>query len=314
MGKLLQQISGDLMITVQDLEHLVQSAPYRYKVYDIPKRQSGKMRTIAQPARAVKGLQRWVIANILTHYPVHPAAMAYRKRKSIATNARVHAKQKFLLKLDFKDFFHSIKAGDFKQFVEDRRSEQIDVSDVRHLVRILFWMRKGGKELVLSIGAPSSPMLSNILMYEFDRQLTEHCKSAGVTYTRYADDLTFSTNARDVLQSVEQEVDRVCHGLPYPRLSLNREKRVHASKKGSRRVTGLVLSNDGSVSIGHERKRELHAAVHHFKQGKLKIDEITALAGTLAFVHSVEPRFLLTLGRKYGEGVVSKLMKANRPA
>jgi len=97
-------------------------------------------------------------------------------------------------------------------------------------------------------------------------------------------------------------------------LSLNREKRVHASKAGSRRVTGLVLSNEGSVSIGHERKRQLHAAVHHFMQGKLKIDEITSLAGTLAFVHSVEPQFLRTLTRKYGERVVNKLMKANRPA
>jgi hypothetical protein len=272
------------------------------------------MRIIAQPARAVKGLQRWVIANILTLYPVHPAAMAYRKRKSIANNARVHAKKRFLLKLDFKDFFHCIKAIDLKLFVESHNSGRVDASDVDHLKRILFWMKKGGSELILSIGAPSSPMLSNILMFEFDRQLTDYCESVGVRYTRYADDLTFSTDARDILRSVEQEVDRICQGLPYPRLSLNREKRVHASKAGSRRVTGLVLSNAGSVSIGHDRKRQLHAAVHHFMQGKLKIDEITSLAGTLAFVHSVEPQFLRTLTRKYGERVVNKLMKANRPA
>jgi len=307
-------ISDDLLIPMQDLESLVRTAPYRYKVYDIPKRQSGKMRTIAQPARAVKRLQYWIIANILAYYPIHPAALAYRKGKSIANNAKVHADKRFLLKLDFKDFFHSIRAIDFKQFVENHEKVQVNASEVDHLIRMLFWMKKGGSELILSIGAPSSPMLSNILMFEFDRQLTDYCESVGVRYTRYADDLTFSTDARDILRSVEQEVDRICQGLPYPRLSLNREKRVHASKAGSRRVTGLVLSNEGSVSIGHERKRQLHAAVHHFMQGKLKIDEITSLAGTLAFVHSVEPQFLRTLTRKYGERVVNKLMKANRPA
>ena len=111
---------------------------------------------------------------------------------------------------------------------------------------------------------------------------------------------------------MEQEVDRVCREFPYPRLSLNSEKTVHASKAVSRRVTGLVLSNEGSVSIGHERKRQLHAAVHHFKLGKLNVEETTSLAGMLAFVHSVEPRFLRALARRYGRALVNQLLKSNR--
>lgn len=313
MGKLLQAMSGDLLVSLYDLEYLVKSAPYRYKVYKIDKRKPGEKREIAQPAREVKRLQYWVMENVLKHCPVHSAALAYRKGKSILHNAQAHAKKRYLLKLDFKDFFHSIKAADFRHFVEDGKALHLDGSDVDHLVRILFWMRERGGELILSIGAPSSPALSNILLFEFDRRVAEYCKPLRVSYTRYADDLTFSTNRRDILAVVEGEVSRICKELPYPVLSLNRDKRVHASKAASRRVTGLVLSNAGSVSLGHERKRQLHAAVHHFKLGTLNPQEISSLAGMLAFVHSVEPQFLHALARRYGKAVVDEILRSNRP-
>ena len=312
MGRILKEMSGDLLLALQDLDYLVRSAPYRYKVYQIEKREPGKLRTIAQPARAVKRLQYWVISRVLGKYPIHPAAIAYRIGRNILDNARAHAKKRFILKLDFKDFFHSIKANDFRSFIQRRGPRDLDESDTEYLTRILFWRMTRGGDLVLSIGAPSSPMLSNILLYEFDKRVAEYCKRVQVTYTRYADDLTFSTNRKDLLEHVERKVDEICSGLPFPRLRLNRQKRVHASKATSRRVTGLVLSNDGSVSLGHQRKRRISAAVHHFKGGRLTPEETRALAGMLAFAYSVEPKFLAALERKYGKNVIRKVLGANQ--
>jgi RNA-directed DNA polymerase len=312
MGKLLQDIARDLLVPVDDVGYLIRSAPHRYKVYEIKKRQPGKMRTIAQPGREVKSLQYWVIEKFLRRYPVHPCAIAYRKGKSILNNARAHAKKRYLLKLDFSDFFHSIKGIDFRRFVEKNASSEIDGVDLEYLTRILFWKNKHSGEFILSIGAPSSPMLSNLLLFDFDQRVASYCKLKAVTYTRYADDLTFSTNRKNVLQSVVQEVNRICVDLPYPRLSLNSEKTVHASKATSRRVTGLVLSNEGTVSIGHKQKRKLHAAVHQFKFGKLDQKMTSSLAGTLAFVNSVEPKFLQVLARRYGKKIIKKLFDANR--
>jgi RNA-directed DNA polymerase len=311
MGDLLNKISRELFIPLHDLRFLARSAPYRYKVYEIKKRQPRKTRTIAQPAREVKRLQYWVISCLLKGFPIHSAALAYRKGKSILDNARRHAKKRFLLKLDFKDFFHSIKASDFRQLLEQAAPKLVDASDVDYLCSILFWRDKRSGELILSIGAPSSPVLSNIMMYEFDRKVDEYCRSVGVTYTRYADDLTFSTNKRQILTLVAEEIGRICHDLPYPHLRLNVEKTVHASKATSRRVTGLVLSNDGVVSIGHRKKREIHAAVHHFKAGKLNANETSALGGMLAFVNSVEPNFLLVLMERYGRSVIKRLFQVN---
>lgn len=314
MGKLLSRISHELFIPLDRLAYLAHSAPYRYKVYEIKKRQPLQKRTIAQPAREVKRLQYWIISNLLREFPIHSAALAYRKGKSILNNAKPHARKKFLLKLDFKDFFHSIKASDFRKFLERAESKSVDASDVDYLCRILFWKDKRTGDLTLSIGAPSSPMLSNIFLYEFDAKVSEYCKATKVTYTRYADDMTFSTNKRDVLRSVTPVVAQVCDTLPYPRLHLKPEKTVHASRATSRRVTGLVLSNEGLVSIGHRRKREIRAAVHHFKAGKLNADNAAVLGGTLAFVNSVEPAFIKVLTKRYGRSVIKRIFQASTSA
>lgn len=312
MSGLLKSISAELMITEANLLYLVRSSPYRYKVYEVAKRKSNNKRVIAQPAREVKSLQYWVMKNILKSFPIHPAAMAYRRGKSIVNNARAHARNRFLLKLDFKDFFHSITGADFKSFLIGTSQTNLDQNEIDYLTRILFWKKEHGGKLILSIGAPSSPMLSNILMYEFDEAMRAYCVPRRIRYTRYADDLTFSTSIPSTLESVIPQVEMICKTLRFPRLTLNYEKTVHASKKGCRRVTGLVLSNDGTVSIGRERKRQLHAAVHHYISGKLAEEEISSLGGTLAFVRSVDPGFLKTLARRYGRANVNRLLK-NRP-
>ena len=205
MPELLQAIGKAMPMTDSELSKLIRSAPKRYKVFQIPKRTPGQFRTIAQPAREVKALQYWVMNNILNQLPVHSSATAYRKNVNIADNARPHLHSRYLLKLDFKDFFPSIKARDFQLYMAAQTPSR-DKEDLSLLCRILFWMPKGENGLCLSIGAPSSPVLSNILLYQFDQQVTGFCEGLGVSYTRYADDMSFSANKSLLLKSVEEYV------------------------------------------------------------------------------------------------------------
>lgn len=313
MSKLIERLSQDLALPQNDLIYLIRSAPYRYKVYEVPKKTPGKKRTIAQPAREVKPLQYWVMKHVLAAFPVHPAATAYRKGKNILDNAVPHAAHRYLCKLDFRNFFPSIKAEDFVRFL--RRNPLASVwteEELQYLSRILFWRKKRENRLQLSIGAPSSPVLSNILLYEFDLRVQSLCAVYEVTYTRYADDLTFSTNRRDVLQKFETEVSKICRQIRSPKLTLNAEKTVRASKKGQRRVTGLVLANDGAVSLGRDKKREIRASVHRLVIGSLNEKEAAELGGLLSFVKSVEPAFLQRLALKYGAPAISKLLRSRR--
>src|ERR1700679_3449152 len=153
MSQLLDRLSTDLVIPMKDLVYLIRSAPHRYKVYEIPKKTPGKTRTIAQPAREVKPLQYWVIENVLSAFPVHPAATAYRKGRNILDNAIPHVSHRYLCKLDFKDFFPSIKSDDFEKFMRAHPLASIWSSEeIDYISRILFWKRKRRNRSQLSIG------------------------------------------------------------------------------------------------------------------------------------------------------------------
>jgi hypothetical protein len=307
-------LSRDLALPPKDLLYLVSSAPYRYKVYEIAKKAPGKKRIIAQPARELKPLQYWLMENVLSVFPIHPSAVAYRRGKNILDNAAPHAAHRYLCKLDFRNFFPSIKSTDFQRFMGSNPLATVwTEEDIGYMSRILFWRKKRGNVLQLSIGAPSSPLLSNILLYGFDVKVSALCAASGVTYTRYADDLSFSTNAPGILRVVEEKVGEICRQTRPPRLVLNEVKTVHASKKGLRRVTGLVLANDGVVSIGRQRKREIRATFHTYMRGGLNEEEIAELGGLLSFVKSVEPVFLERLARTYGAGALNHLLLTRRP-
>jgi RNA-directed DNA polymerase len=299
MGSLIKRIVSDLLLPPEDVRSMIRSAPMRYKVYRIPKRSGRGDRIIAQPVPAVKELQRWATQNILSAFTQHEAATAYRRSASILTNARVHRRHRYLLKLDFENFFNSIVDRDFLAFLHDRKSD-LDEEDRRLLCRMLFWRPKGSSSLVLSIGAPSSPMVSNLLLFDFDERVAAHCAELDVAYTRYADDLTFSCNEPWRLRDIEAWVGHAIQSIDYPRLRLNKEKTVHASMKSRRVVTGLVLANDEKVSLGRERKRQIRAMVHRFLLGAMSVEEAASLRGWLAFVNGVEPSFLDRLERKYG--------------
>jgi len=311
---LLTELGLAVLLPQRELAQLIRTAPFRYKVYKIPKRAPGEFRTIAQPAREVKALQYWVMNNVLNKFDVHPSATAYRKQVSIMRNAKPHARGRFLLKMDFKDFFPSLKAADFRAFLE-MQSAPFDVDEVSALCNILFWVPKEGvPDLCLSIGAPTSPLLSNVLMRRFDRNIATLCDARGVRYTRYADDLSFSAAQSEDLQMVEQGVIRWCATSSSPRLSVNEKKTVRVSRRESRRVTGLVLTNDDKVSLGRDMKRAIRATMHHFATGRLTPDEIQRLRGMLAYVNSVEPPFLQRLRDKYGSDLVTRCLQARPDA
>jgi RNA-directed DNA polymerase len=286
---------------------IMRDAPVRYKLYHIPKRNGGE-RLIAQPSREVKALQRALVDVLLRGLPVHQCATAYREGLSIADNARRHSGNGPILKMDFADFFPSIRSVDWKNYCE-RTGCLTDEEDVALTSSLLFRRAKGHRELRLAIGAPSSPILSNVLMYEFDEFVQQTLQKDQVEYTRYADDLTFSGSKTGFLTVVPPTIALAMREFRSPRVTLNAAKTVYATRKYKRFVTGLILANDGSVTIGRSRKRLLHASVHRAKVGKLGLMELAQLSGYLAFVNAVEPGFLGTLRQKYGSEIMDRLRK-----
>lgn len=305
MSNLLSLIASKIPASTLELESIARTACYRYKVYDIPKREGRGFRTIAQPAPEVKWIQSVVVDEVLGNWPLHQAATAYRKGFSTAHHAALHLDSRFLLKLDFSNFFPSIGAVDVARHVAAHTS--LSEQDQRLLVNILTWRNKRTGQQCLSIGAPSSPFVSNSMLFEFDARIDELCSAVGVRYSRYADDLAFSTSTDGVLDVVADAVQQTLDRLPYPRLSLNEKKSVNVSRRHRRSLVGLILTPDGKISIGREQKRQLRAQIHRFTLKDLEPSDEGSLRGMLAYVLSVEPEFVVRMTDHYGENVLASL-------
>jgi RNA-directed DNA polymerase len=308
MSELLHILSADTGLAESDLIRIIESAPRRYKTFFIPKR-SGGLREIAQPARELKLLQRVLMQRVINFLPVHPAARAYRSGLSIRDNALPHAGDKPILKMDFVDFFPSIRSLDWERYCHDNKilsNEDLTISS-----SILFRRLKGERVFKLSIGAPSSPALSNVLMYEFDKRVWAESEKRKINYTRYADDLTFSGQRAGMLRDMIGEVGRITRRIEYPSLRVNVDKTTFITSSRRRTVTGVILTNDGKLSLGRDRKRLISSKIHYASLGKLDAEQTQELAGQLAFANVVEPDFIARLEHRYGD-VINRVQKISR--
>lgn len=302
---LLQSILREVPFEKSELIAIISTAPRRYKVYQIPKREKGTFRTIAQPAPEVKLLQLLIVEKVISTWPTHEAATAYRASTSILEHASRHVNSRYLLKLDFSNFFPSITANDLR--LHAKKHSTLEEADLNAVINILAWREKSTGRHGLSIGAPSSPAASNSIMFEFDTKISDYCKSLDVRYSRYADDLAFSTDTPDTLSLVHTEVKRLLGLIEYPRLFINEAKTANVSRRHNRTLVGLTLTPDKKVSLGRERKKDIRAQLYLFGKGYLSPEATAHLRGLIAFAWSIEPKFVLTLAEKQGNHLFEKL-------
>jgi RNA-directed DNA polymerase len=291
---ILEQMSRELNLPVTFISGVAIGASHEYRTFTIPKR-NGEPRTIHHPSRRLKAIQRWLLLKVIEPLPIHEAAMAYRRDISILENAQRHVNSRYLLRLDFQSFFESITEHDIRVYISEHRPyfANWSTSDIDVFLSLI--CRKGA----LTIGAPTSPALSNRVCFELDQIVDGYCQAQGITYTRYADDLFFSTNHNGVLRLLEVEVPRMCSALRFPaNLRVNVAKTRHASKRRIRRVTGIVLGSDAHAHIGRSLKRRIRTQIYRLEA--LNEKQRNSLSGLIAYAGGLDPNFMNSLISKYG--------------
>jgi RNA-directed DNA polymerase len=301
LTNLLEQVAKGVGISVGDAAKIIRTGPSRYRLFIIKKRDGGD-RLIAQPSRELKYVQRVLGSLVLAGLPISDSAMAYRKGISIRLNALKHVGAKAILKLDFQDFFNSIEPDDLLR----RLDSTLAMSNEELVRKSFFWWK--AHRLCLAVGSPTSPLISNVVLYDFDEHVAKLANDSAVTYTRYADDITLSGDDPDRLHFIEASIATWLRNSASPRLHLNQQKRGLYLRGMKQMVTGLVLTPNGQISLGRDRKRRLSAGVNNIRKGK-KNDQkhVAKVQGWLAFANSVEPSFVQRLEKKYG-GIVVQLL------
>ena len=111
------KISSDLDIPIEMIDEALSVARTYVKKFTIKKR-NGADRNILQPSKKLKTIQYWLIYNVFEKLPIHESAVAYKEGISILYNARLHRNNRYFLKVDFKDFFPSIKWSDLEPIIK----------------------------------------------------------------------------------------------------------------------------------------------------------------------------------------------------
>ncbi|WP_285907883.1 retron St85 family RNA-directed DNA polymerase [Pseudodesulfovibrio pelocollis] len=305
---LADQLSAFLGVPTEDIFQLAVTKSKLYKLYEKPKKNGGT-RKILHPCRELKALQYALCEIVLNWFSVHPIAYAYvfGKKSPLKASAELHAPFRYTIRIDFKDFFPSIKPVDLIGVVKEKFD--LSPSDRLLLTQIMFYsgnLKIAGQPF-LPIGAPTSPPVSNIVMRVLDNAFEAISKDLDQesSITRYADDLYFSTNEKGLCRSFYHEVDNLLRNTASPVLRINENKTLYLSRGTRRVVNGLFVTPKGEVSIGRERKIQIKTLIYKHSKQRLPDEDLKKAQGLLAFIQDCEPDFYNRLAQKYGEAFYS---------
>lgn len=266
---------------------VIVSTSRHYDYVDIPKK-TGGTRRLSIPNNELKSLQS-VLAGFLENTfgsQIHHCCHAYRKDRSIFSNAVPHLGCKVLIKLDIKDYFGSVTKNQVRNIIRlDGGSVGFEVSKnvlkthVPDLLKTIpdYLEDEGVCNRFLSIfvneeglpqGAPSSPILANLLLKDFDQEVQLVVNSMEGRYTRYSDDLTISFKEDDadkiarVIKFVESKLKD--YGF---RLNKKKGKIQVLRSHQAQRVCGVTI-NSGRPTISRKQRRLIRAAQHNKALGK----------------------------------------------
>ena len=303
----LKDIAHTLGVKPKTVSYLLYILPEaeKYHSFEIPKRNGGK-RLINAPEPRLKMLQRR-LANVLYGCVSEvekcapsrrPLAHGFTHSCSIFTNASVHKNRRYVLNLDLEDFFPSFNFGRIRGlFIKDKRFELNE--KVATVIAQIACHNNG-----LPQGSPCSPIISNLLGHLLDVRLARFAKKNKCTYSRYADDITFSTNLKDFPPALaKQNPEKPQHwdlGSPLVReiqeagFKVNNDK-TRMQLRGSRQeTTGLIVNK--KVNIRAEYYRTARALCNRlFSTGSYYISDIESpvesldkIEGILSHIHYIK--------------------------
>lgn len=299
-------LANDMNITVGQLRFLAFSRKVskvsHYKRFSIPKK-SGGTRIISAPMQKLKNLQHWILENILNKVEIENEAHGFVTGKSIKTNAIQHINPEVVINIDLKDFFPSISYKRVKGiFASLGYSQQIstilalictepEIEEIE-LDNEKYYVQKS--ERFLPQGAPTSPALTNILCRSLDTCLKYLADENGFTYTRYADDLTFSCKDQESSKNIGKVISKVSKIVENAGLKVNNKKTHIARKNSKQEVTGIVVNK--KLNVDKVTLKKLRATLHNIENNGLENanwnnskDVIYSLVGYVNFVIQVNP-------------------------
>tara|TARA_B100001989_G_C24548689_1_gene472694 strand:- start:3018 stop:4427 length:1410 start_codon:yes stop_codon:yes gene_type:complete len=270
-----------------------------YQRFYLPKKSGGK-RLISAPMQRLKSAQHWLLEHVLEQVAIHPSAHGFRKEHSIVTNAEAHVGAHVVVNIDIENFFPTFhyprvwgcfRALGYSPAVSTCMTllcTEPEILEIE-LDGELWFVQQGSR--ALPQGAPTSPTLTNILCRRLDKRLAGLARVHEFTYSRYADDMTFSGNDNVDVGKLLASLRSVLH---QEGLKIHPNKTAVYRRGRRREVTGIVVNE--KLSVSRKTLRRFRATLFQIEkdgpEGKTwgnGGDLFASIQGYANFVHMVDP-------------------------
>lgn len=284
----LESLSNNMALSTRLIYLLSKETERFYKEFSLKKR-DGSERIIARPSYSMKVVQRWILREIFEKLPVSENSYAFRKGHNfgVKKNAEIHKNSLFILELDLKNFFPSIKRVRVFRLFKDVGYNNI----VSNILANLCTLKD-----VLPQGGVCSPYISNLICEKLDKRLRGLCSKRDIIYTRYADDLTFSCDNKNTLIKTNLLINEIVLSEGF---EINTRKTRLLSPSSKKTITGITV-NDGKIKAPKDLKKLVRAMIHRaIITGDYNQNE--KIRGYISFINYIE--------KGYKEKIIEYLKK-----
>lgn len=287
-----KHLAPTLSISNETLSELQENASRYYRTFD--RQVKAKKRTLVEATGLLKTVQRRILDNILLRIPPSESSFGQARGRTIKDNAKVHAKSKYILKLDIKDFYPSIHSTRVYRFFNEKQECSPDVA---HILTALTTYNHA-----LPLGTSTSPMLADLIVRPIDVRINGMAKKVGLKYTRYVDDLTLSGNF-----PLDKMTSLVVRVLSQSGFKTKKEKLIYYRpiEVGEERVITGVRVTDGRISAPlnyiSALEAELKAAIYQSRRETVEgaFKPRAHYRGKIAYVKWLDPGLGQRLSKLY---------------
>ena len=251
------------------LNYLAFSKEKRYNEFQIPKKKTGEFRTISAPIYTLKTIQRCLNAILNCIFTPHKAANGFVEDKSILTNAAKHVAKNFVYNIDLEGFFPNTNFRRIKTVLGLEPFSLIGEREELGFIIANLCCENG----CLPQGAPTSPTLTNAVCQRLDRKLYKLAKQNSANYTRYADDITFSSNRPIFTIEFKNEINKIVKEENY---AINLSKERLQDKIVRQEVTGVIVNQKLNVTRQYIRELDLRLKIwkkYGYSEANSKFEE-----------------------------------------
>ena len=238
----------------------------KYNKFVIKKR-NGKDRCIFAPCKALKNIQNKIKRGIEENYCINSVVHGFVKDKSIITNAKSHINKKYIINIDLQNFFPTINFGRVRGIFIEYFKFSKEVSTL--IAQLLCFNNE------LPQGSPCSPLISNIIFASLDKNLYKYARRNGFKYTRYVDDMTFSTDLKTCIHKIcirndkynivlNPDFENIINAAGFV---VNVNKMFLNGKNRRQQVTGLVVNE--KVNFKKEYINSIRSILYHCKKDSI---------------------------------------------